>query len=217
MVTLKARLRDGKGKGVARKLRAAGQIPAVAYGHGLEGRSLSLDAHELELLLGTINPENTIIDLQIEGSKPAQALIREVQKHPSRPYILHVDFFQVRAGEKLHVEIPIRLHGTPIGVRDEGGILQEVLREVSVECLPKDIPSAIDIEIGELRLGDSVLVSSITLDNVAILNDPDLVICTIATPTVEAEPEPGEGEEGVEGEAEPELIRERGDSETSAG
>jgi large subunit ribosomal protein L25 len=208
MATLNARLRDGRGKGVARKLRAAGQIPAVAYGHGLQGRSLSLDAHELELLLGAINPENTIIELRIEGAKPAQALIREVQKHPSRPQILHVDFFQVRAGEKLHVEIPIRLLGTPKGVRDEGGILQEVLRELSVECLPGDIPSSVDIEIGELGLGDSVHVSDVTLEKVTILNDPEIVICTISTPTVEALPETEVEEEGV-GEVEPELIRDR--------
>jgi large subunit ribosomal protein L25 len=208
MATLNARLREGKGKGVARKLRAAGQIPAVAYGHGLQGRSLSLDAHELELLLGTINPENTIIDLRIEGSKPAQALIREVQKHPSRPQILHVDFFQVKAGEKLHVDIPIRLHGTPVGVRDEGGILQEVLRELSVECLPEDIPAAIDIEIGELGLGDTVHVSDVTVEKVTILNDPDLVICSVSTPTVEALPEAAEAEAGV-GEVEPELVRDR--------
>jgi large subunit ribosomal protein L25 len=209
MATLNARLRTGKGKGAARKLRAAGEIPAVAYGHGQQGRSLSVAAHELELLLAAINPENTIIDLQIEGSKPASALIREVQRHPSRPVILHVDFFQVRAGEKLHVEVPVRLHGTPIGVLEDNGILQEVLRELTVECLPKDIPTVIDIDVAHLELGGSVHVSDVQLKNATVLNDADLVICSVATPSVAELPEEAVAEEEVIGEVEPELIRDR--------
>lgn len=211
MATLNARLRSETGKGVARKLRAAGQVPAVAYGHGQEGRSLTIDGHEVELLLGSINPETTIIQLQVEGAQPVPALIREVQRHPSRPIILHVDFFQVRAGEKLHVEVPVRIHGTPIGVSENGGILQEVLRELTVECLPKDIPAGIDVEVGQLDVGDSVHVSDVSVENATILNDPELVICTVTTPSVAALPEPGEAEEGV-GAVEPELIGEGGES-----
>ena len=207
MATLNARVREGTGKGVARKLRAAGEVPAVAYGHGMEGQALAVNAHELELLLQSINPENTIIELRVKGSRPAQALIREVQHHPSRRQILHVDFFQVRATEKLHVEVPIRIHGTPIGVRDQGGILQEVLRELSIECFPKDIPVAVDLDVGNLGLGESIHVSDVTVENVTVLNDPELVICTVATPTVAALPE--EAEEVVEEEGEPEVIRER--------
>ena len=95
MATLNARIRADKGKGAARKLRSGGEIPAVAYGHGQESRSLTVNAHELELLLATINPENTISDLRIEGAKPAMALIREVQHHPSRPVILHLDLYAI--------------------------------------------------------------------------------------------------------------------------
>jgi large subunit ribosomal protein L25 len=214
MAILNAKVREGTGKGVARKLRAAGEIPAIAYGHGMEGKALTINAHELELLLGTINPENTIIELRVPGAKPAPALIREVQHHPSRPQILHVDFFQVRAGEKLHVEVPIRLHGTPVGVREESGILQEVLRELTVECLPKDIPSAIDIDISELALGGSVHVSDVKLDNATVLNDPELVICTVTTPSMAVLPESAAEEAGA-AEAEPEVIRERRGEETS--
>ncbi len=201
MATLKASLRSDTGKGAARKLRAAGQVPAVAYGHGMAGRPLSVNAHELELLLNSINPENTIIDLRIEGSKPAQALIREVQRHPSRPVIVHVDLFQVRAGEKLHVEVPVRLQGTPKGVREEDGILQEVLRELTVECLPKDIPTGIDIDIEGLGLGESVHVSDVHLPDAVILNDPELVICMVVAPATAAPSEPGEAAAG-----EPELV-----------
>jgi large subunit ribosomal protein L25 len=209
MATLKARLREGTGKGVTRKLRTAGEIPAVAYGHGVDGRSLAVNAHELELLLASINPENTIIDLRIEGSRPVQALIREVQHHPSRPIILHFDFFQVKAGEKIHVEVPVRLHGTPVGVRDAGGVLQEVLRELTVECLPKDIPTSIDLDIENLGLGEVIHVSDVKLENATILNTGDLVICMVGMPSVAALPEEAEAEEGVGGEVEPELVRGR--------
>jgi large subunit ribosomal protein L25 len=206
---LKARPREGSGKGVARKLRASGEVPAVAYGHGVESRSLSVSTHELELLLATINPENTLIELEVEGSGPASALIRQVQHHPSRPVILHVDFFQVRAGEKLQVAIPVILHGTPIGVSEQGGVLQEVLRELTVACLPKDIPTSIDVDIAALELGGVVHVSDVRVENAEILNDPELVICTISHPTVEEAPEEPETEPGVGGEVQPELIRDR--------
>jgi large subunit ribosomal protein L25 len=209
MATLKARLRKETGKGVARKLRGAGEIPAVSYGHGQEGRSLVVNAHELELLLAGINPETTIIDLLVDEARPVPVLIREVQRHPSRPVILHVDFFQVRAGEKLHVSVPVRLHGTPVGVTDSSGVLQEVLRELSVECLPRNIPSGIDVDISHLQLGDSILVSDIEIEQATILNPGDLVICTVTTLSVASLPEDAVTEEGVGGEVEPELVRDR--------
>lgn len=210
MATLKAQVRDTKGKGAARKMRSSGRIPAVAYGHGDASRSLSIDAHELDLLLARINPENTIIDLDVEGAESSPALIRDIQHHPSRPYILHVDFFQIHAGEKITVEVPIRLEGTPVGVANEGGILQEVLRELSVECLPKDIPSSITIDVSELGMGDSIHVSSVTLQDAEIQNEPELVICTVVAPTIVAAPETEEDEE--EG-LEPELIGEAEEEE----
>lgn len=209
MATLNAKLRKETGKGVARKLRSAGEIPAVAYGHGQEGRALTVDAHELELLLSTINPETTIIDLKVAGTRPAPVLIREVQRHPSRPVILHVDFFQVKAGETLHISVPIRLRGTPAGVREGGGLLQEVLRELSVECLPKNIPTGVELDIDHLQLGDSIHVSDVTIENATILNPPDLVICSVTTPQVEALPEDEEAEAAVGEEVEPELIGDR--------
>lgn len=203
MATLNARVREQGGKGVARKLRQSGTIPAVAYGRGEETKSLTVDAHELELLLAHINPENTIIDLKIEGGKTSKALIREIQQHPSRGRILHVDFFQVHAGEKLHVEIPIILNGTPIGVREEGGILQEVFRELTVECLPSNIPASIEISVDHLHLGDTIHVSDIPVDKFEILNDSELVICTVVAPTLVASET-----EDADADEEPEVIGE---------
>jgi large subunit ribosomal protein L25 len=209
MATLNAQLRQGTGKGVARKLRSSGQIPAVSYGHGKEAQPLSINTHELELLLATINPENTIIDLKVEGSRSSQVLIREVQHHPSRPFIQHVDFFQVKAGEKLHVSVPVRLTGTPVGVREGGGVLQEVLHELSVECLPKDIPEVIDLDVDGLQVGDSIHVADVNLDRVTILNAGDLLICSVGLPTAGTLPEDAVGEDGVGGDVEPELVRDR--------
>jgi large subunit ribosomal protein L25 len=184
MATLKANVRSKGGKGVARKLRVARRIPAVAYGHGIDGRSLDVDAHELEILLAAINPETTIINLQIDGAKAVPALIREVQRHPSRPQILHVDFFQVKAGEKLHVHVPIRFHGAPVGVRDEGGVLHEELHELHVECLPSKIPAEVDVDLTGLHMGHSIHVSDVKVAGATILNDPELVICTVKAPAV---------------------------------
>lgn len=212
MATLNARVRSDKGKGVARKLRQAGEVPAVVYGHGQEGRSLSVNTHELETLLTRINPENTIIDLKVDGGKPLQALIREVQHHPSRPSILHVDFFEIRANETLQVAVPVVLTGTAVGVSEGGGMLQEILRELQVETLPADIPSSIELDVSSLEVGQSLHVSDVMLSVGTVLNDPELVVCTVSAPTVAALPEDTEAEGGVGGDVEPELVG-RGDAE----
>ena len=193
-----------------RKLRSQGLVPAVLYGHGDETRTLTLRAQELEKLLSSISVENTIIDLNIEGARATQTLIREVQHHPARKAVLHVDFLQI------HLEVPIRLHGSPIGVRDEGGILQEVLRELHVECLPKDIPEAIDLDIENLGVGDVIHVRDVAAPNVKILNDPDIVLVTVVAPTVAALPE-GEEEAAAAAEGEPEVISRREGEEGEGG
>lgn len=206
--TLTARPRTERGKNAARKLRAAGQVPAVVYGHGEESHAVTVDAHELERLLASISVENTLIELRLEGRGTMQALIREVQHHPVRPEVLHLDLFHVHATETLHVEVPIRLSGNPVGVRDGGGVLAEVLRELSVECLPGDIPEAVEINIESLDVGETVHVRDVTLPKVRILNDPDLVIVGVSHPTAAALPEGPETEIGP-AEVEPALVRDR--------
>ena len=214
--SLSAQPRQDRGKNAMRKLRSQGLVPAVLYGHGDETRTLTLRAQELEKLLSSISVENTIIDLNIEGARATQTLIREVQHHPARKAVLHVDFLQIHADEKIHLEVPIRLHGSPIGVRDEGGILQEVLRELHVECLPKDIPEAIDLDIENLGVGDVIHVRDVAAPNVKILNDPDIVLVTVVAPTVAALPE-GEEEAAAAAEGEPEVISRREGEEGEGG
>ncbi|MGH7458612.1 MAG: 50S ribosomal protein L25/general stress protein Ctc [Longimicrobiaceae bacterium] len=196
--TLKAELRQERGKGEARRMRAGGRIPAVIYGHGDETRALSLDAHEFERLLASLGGESALIDIQV-GRKKTPALIREVQWDPVRPVILHVDLYQIHADEKIHLEVAVRVTGNPVGVREEGGVLQHVRHEIEVECLPKDIPEHVEVNADQLAIGDSIHVRDLDLPGVKILTDGELTICSVVPPTVVEVEEPAEA-------AEPELV-----------
>jgi len=200
--TLNVARRTETGKGAARSLRRNGRVPGVVYGHGEETLAISLDAHDFGKLISGISVENTVLELKIEGAKDSRALIREVQWHPFKPVILHVDLYQVHAGEKVHLEIPIRVEGNPKGVRDQGGVLQQVRHEISIECLPKDIPERVTIDVTELMIGDSIHVRDIEIPGATILADGDLTLCTVVPPTI-AKLEDEEAEEGV---AEPEVV-----------
>lgn len=209
MATLTATLRSTQGKNAARQLRREGRIPAVIYGHGEQSESLSVERLALEKLLTRISVENTLIDLQMEGRESLRALIREVQWHPYKSNILHVDFFHVHAGEKLRVDIPVRLVGTPAGVRDESGVLDQVLYELHVECLPRNIPEVAEVDVSHLNIGDSLRVADVKIPDAEILNDPDLPVASVVVPSKASLPEPPETEPGVGGMVEPELIRDR--------
>jgi large subunit ribosomal protein L25 len=203
--TLKAALREGAGKGVARKLRAVGQVPAVLYGHGEKPRPLSVNAHDLGLLMSSVNVENTLVRLDIDGEGLQDVLVRDVQMHAYKPEVLHVDFFHVNAGEKVHVRIPVRLIGTPVGVHTDGGILDHVLYDLEVECLPGNIPDAVEIDVSNLGLGDSVRVGEIPQrEGVKFLQDDDLPIASVVGSAR------GESEAAAEeAPAEPEVLRGR--------
>ena len=201
-VAVKAEKRTTAGKGAARQLRAAGRIPAVIYGHGRAAEPLSINASDLERALIGISAESTIIDLDVDGT-PVKTLIREIQRHPWRPAILHVDFYEVHAGERITVSVPIRIVGIPDGVRNQGGILDQVMREVEIEVLPTEIPDRVDLDVTNLRIGDSLHVSDLVVANAEILEDVEATVCVVVAPRVEEEPAP-EAEAAV---AEPELIR----------
>jgi large subunit ribosomal protein L25 len=203
--TLKAALRQSAGKGTARKLRAAGQVPAVLYGHGEKPRPLAVNAHDLGLLIASVNVENTLVRLDIEGEGPQDVLLREVQMHAYKPEALHVDFFHVNAKETLHVKIPVRLTGTPVGVHTDGGILDHVLYDLDVECLPGNIPDGVEIDVSNLALGESVRVGDIPpREGVKFLQDADLPIASVVG-SARAESEAAADETP----AEPEVLRAR--------
>jgi len=205
--TLNARPRTERGKNAARKIRQTGRVPAVLYGHGEQPRELSVDAHELEKLLAVINAENTLIDLAIEGGETTRALIREVQTHPYRPDIFHLDLFHVHAGEKIHLKVPVRLTGNPVGVRISGGVLDQVIYDLDVECLPGDIPDAVEVDVSGLDIGESVRVQDVSVPRVKVLHDPELPVASVVQPTLEAPPETPETHGGPGNVIEPELIR----------
>jgi large subunit ribosomal protein L25 len=203
---LAAKARDNSGKGVSRKLRSEGRVPAVVYGHGRDPLSLSINTRELERLLDHIAAESTVIDLDIEG-KPSRTLIREIQRHPFKRQILHVDFQELVAGEKISVSVPIVLVGVPDGVRMDGGILDISMRELEIEVDPSNIPNHVEIDVTKLTIGSSVHVRDIPLpEGVEVLDDLDASVCVVSAPRAAVEETPAaEGE--VEVAAEPEVIR----------
>jgi len=206
--------RSETGKGAARRIRATGKIPGNVYGHGAESVAVQADELQFKALITRISAENTLIDLQIDGAKPKPVLIREIQRHPYRSVILHVDFFEITAGEKIRVAVPVRLEGNPIGVRN-GGTLQVIRYELEIECLPRDIPSTFEADISELAIGDSLHIGEIDTGDVTPLEDASLTVCAVVAPRV-IEVEEEEGEEVsdlLDEDVEPEVITARGDDE----
>jgi len=200
--TLTATSRTDTGKGVARTLRRDGRIPAVIYGHAREPQALSVPTRELEKLLSHISADNTVIELDLDG-KNARALIREIQRHPFKRQILHIDFQEVVAGEKVTVRVPVTLVGTSVGVRLNGGIVDHTMRELTISVDPANIPNHLDVDISALDLGESIHVAQISVPaGVTVLDEPSAAVVVIATPRAAVEAA-AEGETS----AEPEVIR----------
>ncbi len=207
---LSANVRDTSGKGVARKLRGAGRVPAIIYGHGRDPQALSIDTRELERLLGHISAENTVIDLAVDG-KSARTLIREIQRHPFKRQILHVDFQELVAGEKVIVRLPIILMGVPDGVRMDGGILDQTMRELEVEVDPSNIPNHLEVDVTKLVIGSSLHVRDIPLpEGLEVIDDLDASVCVLSAPRAAVE---AAAVEETDATAEPEVIRAKKDDE----
>ena len=204
IVELTAEPRSETGKGAARQIRFRSRVPAVIYGHGRDTQSLTLDAFALSQALKDVEWASAVIQLTIDG-RTVRALIREIQRHPVRPDILHLDFYEIRADEKVRLKLPIHLVGTPEGVRNQGGVLDQVSREIEIEVLPEHIPDRLDVDVTNLTMGHSLHVRDITLPNAHILTSGDLTIATIVPPRTEEVAAPT-AEAAVE-VAEPELIR----------
>jgi len=210
MSTLKitAEARESTGKGVARKLRQAGKIPAVLYGKGQGGVSLSLDSYELNLLLSTAGARTSVLELEVkDGGKDSKknVLIKEVQKHPFKDLILHMDLLEIALDQEITVKVPIEIVGTAKGVKIDGGILEMKRRELEISCLPDIIPNSITVDVTELEIGDTIHVESVTVgEGITLIYDVNFTILTVIAATVEVEPEEeleGEEVEEVEGEA----------------
>lgn len=207
-VILKAEVRTGIGKRAAKDLRKKDLIPANVYRAGKGAVNLQVSKDSLSETLQTKAGENVIITLKISGGTDAKdktVLIKEIQRHPVKDDILHVDFNEISLTEVLKVNVPLVSHGEPVGVKVDGGVLEHVLRELQVECLPTAIPEKIEVDVSGLKISEAVYVKNIIApDGVKILNDPELIAMIVKPPKVEAPKE-----EVVEDTGEPELIRKK--------
>ena len=210
MSSIAVEVRESAGKGVARKLRAAGRIPAVLYGQGKDPVALVLEPQVLESLLQS-EGHNALFDLEGAGSVAGRTvLVKALQRHPVRGDLMHADLFEINASQRITVSVSIHLVGTPIGVSLEGGLVEHTLRELELDCLPRSIPDSLTLEIGELNMGDTLHVSDVPLpEGVEIKTQLELAVISVVAPKEEEEPEVetelGEGEEGEEG-AEGEVV-----------
>jgi large subunit ribosomal protein L25 len=206
--------REGRGKGVARRLRMKGMAPGVVYGAGREATPIALEVAQFERLLETSHGGiNTLIDL--EGSSTASGrtvIAKELQREPIRGSLLHVDFYEVNLREKIEVSVPVHLDGTAQGVV-LGGVLDQQLREVDLLCLPGAIPDDLRTDVSHLQLGDSLHVSELVLpEGVEILTDPELPVATVLIPRgLRDAEEASEEEAGASGGAKPKAEEGSGD------
>ncbi len=206
---LKALLRDKMGKSATRKYRVDGWIPAEFYSSHEGNMHLLLNSSEFENIL---SHGHGLFSLKVDGKdQDFQCIIKEIQTEPVLGKVLHADFQGVKSGEKLNIMVPIHISGTAAGVK-AGGIMEFIIREVEVECLPKDIPDALNIDITNLQIGDTVRVKDLVSENVRILDDPEETILLIEHPKIAQELEAAEEVEELEGEEEaqePEVITAR--------
>ncbi|HEX3867722.1 MAG TPA: 50S ribosomal protein L25/general stress protein Ctc [Gemmatimonadaceae bacterium] len=205
--SLKASARSETGTGVARKLRQAGTVPAVIYGHGRQPQALTLNTREIDKLLTQISAASTVVVLDVDGAT-SRTLIREIQRHPFKRHIIHVDFQELVAGEKVTVYVPFRFVGVPDGVRNSGGILEETMHQVHVRVDPSLIPDHINVDVTPLTIGHSIHIRELALpEGVSVLDDANATVCVCTAPKQATETTPGTETEAAAGAPEPELIR----------
>ncbi len=215
-VSLPAERREGTGKSVTRKLRVAGTIPANLYGTG--GDPVTMQVSNADLIqIFRHHGSNVLIELNFEGEDPILSLIREHQVHPVSGKSVHLDFQRVQLGKPLNVEVPFQITGVAPGVKDFGGILEQIIRSVEVSCLPRQIPDFIEVDVSELQINDAIHIGDLNVPDVEFLVDDSQTVAQVTPPRLSTEVEEAEeGEEGVEGEAaEGEEGAAEGDAESS--
>ena len=198
---LKAELREGAGKGFARKLRAQGKVPAVVYGHGEQPLHVAVDARELFHVLHTDAGMNVMIDVRVDGDH-FLAMPRQIQRDHLRDRFVHVDLLRIKRDERITVEVPVHIVGESHGVK-EGGVVEHHLWNLQVECLPQDVPNAVEADITPLGINESLKVSDMPVPaNCTVLTPQDEIVVSVVPPQVlkVEEEEAVEGEEVLEGE-----------------
>lgn len=221
-VKLPAERRTEVGKGAARRARAAGRVPGIVYGKGMEPVAVEVSRRELVTAFHSDAGMNTLLDIELEG-KTTLALARELQRDPIKGTLLHVDFVKIDAKQAVEVEVPVQVIGEAPGQK-EGGVLEHPLFQLHVRCLPLEVPESIEVDISSLNIGDALRVQDITTDDkFEILNDPEAVVVAIAAPVSEEELEAMEaaasgpameGVEAPEGEEVPAAEAAEGEAPT---
>ncbi|MBV9087758.1 MAG: 50S ribosomal protein L25 [Acidobacteriaceae bacterium] len=208
---------DSRGKNEARRVRRGGRVPGVVYGAKQPAVAISVDPKQISRILHSEAGHNTIFDLQV-GSERTKAMIVDWQYEPIKGALLHIDLKRIAMDERLRVSVPIQMKGEPAGVKQQGGILEQVLREVEVECLPGDIPGHIDVDVSELVFGKMLRVSDLPHDDkVRVVTEADqLVAHIVSVKEVEAAAPAEAGVEAAATPAEPEVIK-KGKQETEEG
>ncbi len=216
-ITVKAEPRTAGGTALARRLRRSGTLPGVLYGEGKPGVNIQLNRHEFVKTLGRREGEHQIVDLEIAGHGLKKVLLQEVQHHPITGQIIHVDFHEVSMTRKLRIEVPVRLVGEAVGVVQNGGVLEHILRQVQIECLPTDIPEHFDVDVSAMMIGASLKVGDIKVDEskLRVLTGKDLPIAAVAAPR-EEEAAPTPDAAAAAASAEPEVLREKKPEEGEA-
>jgi large subunit ribosomal protein L25 len=213
--TLTAQKRTETGSSVARRLRREGRVPAVVYGLGGDTASVTVPAHELDLLLRSASGGNTLITLKSDDGDQL-TLARQIHRHPVRGTLMHVDFIRVRADQTIEAEVSIQFIGEAEGVR-EGGLLEQSLFSVTVEALPGDIPNSIEHDVTALVIGDSIHVSDLTVPKgVTVVTDPETTVAHVSQPRVAEEEAPAAEGEAAEGEGAAEGTGEAPAAESSS-
>jgi large subunit ribosomal protein L25 len=204
-----AESRTESGKSSNRRLRSRGLIPGVVYGAGREAVPVAVSPAEIIGILRSHSGENTLFDLDVGGER-RKVILKEFQREPLKGQLLHADFFEVALDKLIEVKVHIELLGTPIGVKNQGGLLDFITRELEVECLPADIPDKISLDVSELELGKHLRVSDVQppSDRVTVLTDADVVIVHVVTPRADVAAAGAEEEEeaAAEAGAEPEVA-----------
>ncbi|MGH8100905.1 MAG: 50S ribosomal protein L25, partial [Chthoniobacterales bacterium] len=205
-VKLKAERRSATGRSAARKLKARGVVPAVIYGAKDKPQPLQLSARDINAMLSHASGENILVELEIDGDQSSRlALVQEIQHSPVRGDVLHIDFHAVSMDQKIHAEVPVETTGTANGVKNFGGLLEQNLRALAIECLPRDLPDRIVVDVSALNIGDSIHVRDLQLPpGVTTRLQPDLTAISVLAPAVEEEPVAA-----VATAAEPEVITEK--------
>ena len=193
-VDLKATTREGTGKSVTRKLRAQGVLPATLYGADSKARSLQVEAIEFELLYRARESSNFILNLVVDGAAPVLSIVRERQRHPVSNRVIHVDFQRISMDKPVSVDVPVHIIGESRAIKDLGGILEHLLRQVTISCLPNDIPDSIQVDISKLGINESIHVRDLNVPKVTFVAEPARAVVNIAAPRLV------KGASGVEGE-----------------